>query len=101
MNKEMIEKAANVYIGHEPEIDEGIEVSMIRSAFKDGANWRINSVWHTASEVPENKPALVEYPHWDGSYGYLIVLEPEDLAGSITKWAYLEDLLPAGKEVQP
>ena len=30
---------ANAYIGHEPEDDEGIEVSMRRAAFCDGANY--------------------------------------------------------------
>ena len=35
---------ANTYIGHEPEIDEGIEVSMRRAAFCDGANYELDRI---------------------------------------------------------
>ena len=61
MTKEQIEKAVDEYIGYPPEMDEGIETTMRRNAFKDGANWRINSVWHKPEEVPEEyRPLLVE-----------------------------------------
>jgi len=34
-----INDAANKYIGHAPEIDEDVNVSMRRNAFIDGAKW--------------------------------------------------------------
>ena len=39
MTREQIEKAANEYIGHAEEIDEGIDTYMRRKAFMDGAEW--------------------------------------------------------------
>ena len=63
MKKEDMMKAATLYAddvckgpryrwGHE-------QVAMVD--FIEGAKWRINSVWHDASEMPEKKFALVEY----------------------------------------
>lgn len=54
MNKEQIEQVANNYIGHPYEVDEGVDVFSRREAFKEGAEWRINSVWHDASKEPKN-----------------------------------------------
>ena len=53
MDKRQIEKAVNEYIGHPEEVGEGIDTYMRRKAFMDGANWRIDSLWHDASENPE------------------------------------------------
>ena len=53
MNKEQIEQVANNYIGHPYEVDEGVDVFSRREAFKEGAEWRINSVWHDASKEPK------------------------------------------------
>lgn len=39
IDKQKIQQAANNYIGHEPEIDEGCNVSARREAFKDGVDW--------------------------------------------------------------
>lgn len=66
--------------------------------FKTGAAWRINSMWHSASEVPEKKPALVEYSHFPKGHGYLVVPDPREVLGSITRYAYIEDLIPNTKE---
>lgn len=67
--------------------------------FLEGAEWRLNSIWHDVSEVPKKK-------------GYILVqineLYPIYVVWSITsidwcktaeranafKWAYIEDLLP-------
>lgn len=62
--------------------------------FVKATDWRINSVWHNASEVPEKKPALVEYSHFPKGHGYLVVPDPQEVLGSITRWAYIEDLIP-------
>ena len=69
MTTEQIEKAVDEYIGYSPEMDEGIETTMRRNAFKDGANWRINSVWHKPEEVPEADRDIIvksykEYQTW-------------------------------------
>lgn len=96
MNRETIEKAAERYAGSINMIYGSKE--NIMEDFIKGAEWRIDSAWHEASESPENKPTIVEYPHVDGGYGYLITKEPKGLSGSITKWAYLDDLLPGRKE---
>jgi hypothetical protein len=95
MTKEDIEKAAAEYaseacrplwrIGYE-------QVCMVD--FIEGAKWRINSIWHDVSEMPEKKFALVEYGCFPKGYGYLVVPDPREVIGSITRWAYIEDLIP-------
>lgn len=62
--------------------------------FIAGANWRVNSVWHDASEKPEKKFALVEYSHFPKGNGYLVVPDPREVLESITRYAYIEDLIP-------
>ena len=103
MTKEQIEKAVDEYIGYSPEMDEGIETTMRRNAFKDGANWRINSVWHKPEEVPapnkdffmmideESKKTMLWriYPqHTVDDWPTLIK------ANCVVRWAYIEDLIP-------
>ena len=95
MNREQIEKEAQIWA--KGEITKS-RIERAERAFKVGAEWRINSVWHDASEIPYNVPTLVEYPHTDGSYGYATTNEPAQLLGSITRWAYISDLLPNRKE---
>lgn len=41
INEDKLEEAVNLYIGHKPEVDEGLSVAMERSAFKAGAFWGI------------------------------------------------------------
>lgn len=103
MTKEQIDKAVDEYIGYPREMDEGIETTMRRNAFKDGVDWRINSVWHKPEEVPEvDKNMLIKSvkgcklliittrlsPYWDS-----IVANNQ-----ITSWAYVEDLIPTEDE---
>lgn len=45
-------------------------------------------------EKAENKPALIEYTHRDGSCGYLVVPNPQEVKEAIDRWAYIEDLIP-------
>ena len=59
MTKEQIEKAIDEYIGYAREADEGLGVTMRRSAFMDGAQWRINSVWHDAEEEPKRNARFI------------------------------------------
>lgn len=69
-------------------------------AFKAGASWRINSVWHTMYEMPkqgltlcvnDNGYALICGPNYDEFKNYAREL-------GLTRWAYVSDLLPDGKE---
>ena len=103
MTKEQIEKAVDEYIGYSPEMDEGIETTMRRNAFKDGAKWRINSVWHKPEEVPEEyRPLLVEcvegYKIWELWPDY--AQEWEFIANNrrVVRWAYADDLIPTEDE---
>ena len=105
MTKEQIEKAVDEYIGYSPEMDEGIETTMRRNAFKDGANWRINSVWHKPYDVPEiGKDCLVEYRTGNGDVRIRIDCRSEYEwieachYDRILHWAYIDDLIPTEDE---
>ena len=68
--------------------------------FAKGAGWRINSVWHDLSgEMPECNRHVVNEDWFD-----FIAKDEKHLARIIKKypfkqWAYVDDLLPNGKEV--
>lgn len=97
MNKETIEKAAKAAACEFFSL-KNEEWWARKNGFEDGAEWRINAVWHPSEQTSEAKPALVEYLHVDGGHGYLVVDDPSKLGDSITRYAYLEDLLPERKE---
>lgn len=94
MTKEDIDKAAESY-------EDGLIYSSIKDqcdiqkAFKDGANWRINSVWHDArTEIPqENRFILVIH---DDDNCTVRKLRRKISYCSLTwvRWAYIEDLIP-------
>lgn len=74
----------------------------LERAFENGADWRINSVWHDASEKPKkndvhiavlNKYVIKTY-FWCDFSGW----EKYVRLDNIEKWAYIEDLLPAKEE---
>lgn len=70
----------------------------IEKAFESGADWRVSSVWHDNTEKPgKGRVILAEYPQIDGSHGYLATDRGDELGDSITRWAYIDDLLPAKK----
>lgn len=104
MKVEDICKAAQNY-------DDGLVYSSVKEqcdvikAFKAGAEYRINSVWHNADEVPKEKgyilmevngslPIFVTWninvipTNWDK-----IVKE-----NNVVKWAYVKDLIPDMEE---
>lgn len=64
--------------------------------FVNGAEWRINSVWHDITEIPENnRELLCVTDHGCNVFGpnnteFKEVVE----YFHIKKWAYLEDLVP-------
>ncbi len=74
--------------------------------FIDGAEWRINSVWHNAEERPKfpGKVELVKFflLYKNGECGYSQISKDDwdDIkeVAKFVKWAYLEDLQPEIKE---
>lgn len=98
MKREDIEKAAVDSCVFENSIFNPKSTSYYEQGFKDGARWRINSVWHDASEMPENKFSLVEYDCPLTGHGYVVVPDPREVIRAITRWAYIEDLLPSKEE---
>lgn len=102
MTREDIEKAAMEY--SELSDDSKDPDSRLRGAlciaFKDGVNWRINSVWHDRTEQADtSKELMLMYSNrscritqlnltWDG---FLSV-------DMFIKWAYIEDLIPNTEE---
>lgn len=73
----------------------------IAQAFEDGAEWRINSVWHDNLEKPvENKLALVKYITGDGETKFRVDVfcgyEWKEMChyDRLIAYAYVKDLLP-------
>lgn len=111
MTREQIEKAAMGYAvenswypgetSYESDIKEMEE--SFADAFMDGAQWRINSVWHNLpNDLPkkENTWILLELIFEDRLV-YLPVEWVNDGEGDpkqAIRWAYIDDLLPERKE---
>lgn len=125
MTKEDIERKCHQYAREAtPAYTNGdFDRYSIAQAFEDGAEWRINSVWHDMKkEVPqvygeyENEvapsiPCLVRgylstgygygVRYWNVSYEVWDDEECDDYEcdkDKIEEWAYLDDLLPERKE---
>lgn len=68
----------------------------IAQAFEDGANWRINAVWHKPDEKPESNEiylAQIGEQAFDTFYDSSN-WESFSKGLNIIKWAYLKDLVP-------
>ena len=105
MTREQIEQAA--IKSADEELDD-FECRGHRDGFIAGAQWRINSVWHDASEMPEKGRPLLEFcrgtrcgefyeiggrssiknQEWDDFYKF----------AGIVYWAYIDELIPERKE---
>lgn len=123
MTQEDIEKGANEYANDacRPLWRKGYEQACIVD-FIEGAKWRINSVWHDKSEIPEiygeyendiypQIPCLV-LGNLSTGYGYGVrywnvthqVWDDEECddfeckMDAIEKWAYLDDITPKEEE---
>lgn len=112
MTREDIEKAAKKYANENAYIpsDIYVENNMIEmkesfaEAFKEGAEWRINSVWHDAEEQPKdwNETCLVELRSGGSSFyllshfyhagGFSCMDGIHNKNIHVIKWAYLKDL---------
>lgn len=109
MKKEQIEQAATDTCIFERNIYNDEYQPYYMDGFKDGAEWRISSVWHDMTEIPEyNRECLIysssksrlgwhagkfmkrsDGNKWD-VFGYFTPAEREE----ITRWAYIDDLIP-------
>lgn len=97
MKEEDIEKEAAKYSGKALGYN-GPPVIAMHEAFMYGANWRINSVWHSCNIKPD-KGKLLLVEDIDSAYDlvYLSKSKPwEELfeKNHYTRWAYIDDLLP-------
>lgn len=102
MNRQTIEKAARDYVKPTASIIPVAESIAAKEGFIAGANWRINSVWHDASEKPnKNQLVLFECRKTYGK-GYSVNFGEnyELMKNVILRWVYIIDLLPDGKEPQ-
>lgn len=95
-----IQEAANSYIEHEPEVDEGRHVSARRDAFKDGIAWFKKNIWHSSKERPQqNEPIITKW--WDEvdgvSYEIDSIGSSQDwnvycFRNNIMAWCYVSDI---------
>lgn len=100
MTQEEIEKAAVDSCVFERDIFNPELNPYYEQGFKDGAKWRINSVWHNASEIPEesDRYILIESISYDGIRCYNVICARNyDKHPFNERWAYIDDLIP-GKE---
>ena len=106
IDEKKITEAVNAYIGYPKEVDEGVGTSMRRDAFRAGAEWFKQALWHDASEEPEiDKPLIIQYISLMNEVSYdkdrRIAKHPWKLNVEglrIIKWCYFDDLLPKGGE---
>ena len=103
MTKEQIRKAAKDVADKVCNATDCIEWENLVFAFEDGANWRINSVWHKPEEVPEPYDTLLVkciegYRPWTlwpthiRSWEFLVETK------RVVCWAYIDDLIPTKDE---
>lgn len=105
MKREDIEKAAMEYSGlsdNSKDPDSRLRGALC-IAFKDGANWHINSVWHDINkEKPQDgKQCLLEITYKNGYVPYYHLTQWYEMNEFVfhdrcakVRWAYIEDLLP-------
>lgn len=104
MKQEIISDKAQDYVSRlyaeneYPTTHSDVELD-VETAFIAGAHWRINSVWHDASEKPKNQLVLFECRKTYGK-GYSVNFGEnyEILKNVVLRWAYVSDLLPDRKE---
>lgn len=118
MTKEQIEKAATDSLLNDPLELRETSVGTFQQGFITGANWRIESVWHTVEEVPSRNLNGNHYGELclvitrDGNIDFAQACY-EDINGvyyfktysglielhNVKKWAYIKDLIPEEKKI--
>lgn len=99
-----ITEAVDAYIGYPKEVGEGVDVSMRRDAFLEGAKWFKEAIWHDAKEEPEiDKTLIIQYTGILNEVSYdkdrHVAICPWELNVKrlrILKWFYMDDILPKG-----
>ena len=104
MTREDIEKKSMDYsgfTGKPNDIDSQVR-ELLCKAFVDGAQWRINSVWHDANEKPEKGRYILVDKEYRIQAVWKQNIEDDWLNDvnyfGVTRWAYVDDLLPVRKE---
>lgn len=105
MTIEQIEKAAEEmmpYSKDESSAGRSVFGKHYKRGFRAGAQWRINSVWHAISDMPQQGEYIVVVMK-NGCFTSWFVTP--DIAQIFKKfnvilWAYSKDLLPERKEVK-
>lgn len=99
MTQEEIEKAAVDSCVIERDIFNSELTPYYEQGFKDGANWRINSVWHNDTEKPDtDKGDLLVGIEVMGKTAYIRQNAYYVLQFGCVRWAYVEDLIPNKEE---
>lgn len=101
-NKEELQKAAEecvqtIKVMEAPVARLEFDRFDMEDAFKAGAEWQRNSVWHDGSEMPDHPMRHIVYKSGDG-YHIGDTITAVEKGHRITMWAYLSDLLPIRKE---
>ena len=101
MNKLTLEAAAGVYSGTAHDAKPHPMHIEWNKAFKAGAEWQRNHVWHKPCDIAEpGKDCLVEHMDGDGNICIRIDWRTEyewvnaSHYDKILRWAYIKDLLP-------
>lgn len=114
MTKEQIRAAAINAANEVYDREECIEWEHLVFAFRDGAEWRINSVWHKPSAYGEELTKNVEVVaktkrgyrfgkfdvvgYSNEHIGFVSTSRLEYALSDVLEYAYLSDLLPERKE---
>lgn len=105
MKREPIEKAAGDYSGSILGVRDNQSVMAKHKAFSDGAQWRIDNVWHDASEEPTKEEMIICSDDlvymWQSDFMLDKAFDKwSDFVKftQFTKWAYSCDLLPTKEE---
>ena len=100
MTKEDIDKAAVDSCVFENSIFNPELTPYYEQGFKDGANWRINSVWHDAREKPRRNKWYIAQIGDNAFDTFTDSVNWKSYARSlnIIRWAYIEDLIPSKED---
>lgn len=104
IDEKKITEAVDAYIGYPKEVGEGVDVSMRRDAFREGAKWFKEAIWHDAKEEPDKHKFVLVQWFYMGRYGADMIKRKYYWQGyieeyHIIKWCYIDDLLPKGGNV--
>lgn len=102
MKQEQIEKEIDARLEEPDNNWDGIFNSGYSRGFIEGAQWRINSVWHDRAEKADTSKELI-LMYSNGSVRVTLLNPNLTFDGFLSvdmfiKWAYVSDILPERKE---